>query len=79
MEVLMQCVIISEVISLNLLLQKKAMKQKMLKIKFKYRDEMSNWKWRMQSCIVKSIEECKRIYDLGVDCDYEILEVTETK
>lgn len=51
----------------------------MLKIKFKYRDEMSNWKWRTQSCIVSSVEECKRIYGLGVDCDYEILVINETK
>ena len=51
----------------------------MLKIKFKYRDEMSNWKWRTQSCVVSSVEECKRIYGLGVDCDYKILELNETK
>jgi hypothetical protein len=29
--------------------------------------------------VVESVEECKRIYGLGIDCDYEILEVTETK
>lgn len=49
----------------------------MLKIKFKYRDAMSNWEWRTQSCVVSSIQECKRIYGLGIDCEYEILEVKE--
>jgi hypothetical protein len=47
----------------------------MLKIKFKYRDKYSNWEWREQTCTVSSIEECKRIYNLGVDCDYEIISV----
>lgn len=49
----------------------------MKKIKFRYRDAMSNWQWRGQSCIVSSVEECIRIYGLGVDCDYEILEVKD--
>ena len=49
----------------------------MLKIEFEYADAMSNWKWRKQSCIVSSIEECKRIYGLGVDCEYKILLVEE--
>ena len=48
----------------------------MLKIKFKYADALSNWKWREQECVVSSVEECKRIYGLGEDCDYEILEIT---
>ena len=42
----------------------------MLKIDFKYRDEMSKGKWRHQSCVVESIAECKRIYGLGKDCEY---------
>lgn len=49
----------------------------MLKIKFKYCDEMSKGEWRQQECIVSSIEECKRIYGLGIDCDYRIIEVKE--
>ena len=49
----------------------------MLKIKFEYRDEMSNWEWREQQCTVRSVEECKRIYGLGVDCDYRIISVEE--
>jgi hypothetical protein len=50
---------------------------KMLEITFEYRDEYSNWEWRQQSCIVSSVQECKRIYGLGVDCDYRIVSVKE--
>ena len=49
----------------------------MLKITFKYADEMSNWEWREQTCIVSSVAECKKIYGLGIDCDYVILSVEE--
>lgn len=49
----------------------------MLEITFKYRDAMSNWKWRIQSCVVSSVAECEKIYGLGVDCDYEILSVKD--
>ena len=49
----------------------------MLKIKFEYCDEMSNGEWREQECIVNSIAECKRIYGLGIDCDYRIISVEE--
>lgn len=50
----------------------------MLKIKFKYADEMSHWEWRKQSCIVSSVEECKRIYGLdNGDVEYEIVSVEE--
>lgn len=51
----------------------------MLEITFKYRDAMSGWQWRKQSCVVSSIEECERTYGLGVDCDYEILSVKQIK
>lgn len=47
----------------------------MLEITFRYADKYSNWEWRTQHCTVSSVDECIRIYDLGVDCDYEILEV----
>ena len=47
----------------------------MLEIKFRYADAQSNWKWRTQQCVVPSIEECKKIYGLGKDCKYEILDV----
>jgi hypothetical protein len=49
----------------------------MLNIKFEYKDEMSNWEWRKQECIVSSVEECIRIYGLGVDCEYRIISVEE--
>lgn len=49
----------------------------MLKIKFRYKDEMSNWEWREQECMMSSVEECIRIYGLGVDCQYQILSVEE--
>ena len=49
----------------------------MLKIKFRYADALSNWEWRTQHCTVSSVEECIRIYGLGVNCEYEILEVKE--
>lgn len=49
----------------------------MLKITFRYADAWSNWQWRTQNCTVSSVEECIRIYGLGIDCEYEILEVKE--
>jgi hypothetical protein len=49
----------------------------MVKVKFEYRDEMSNWEWREQECIVSSVQECKKIYGLGIDCEYRIIEVKE--
>lgn len=49
------------------------MKEKMHRITFEYADAMSNWQWRRQTCVVPSLAECKRIYGLGVDCDYRII------
>lgn len=49
----------------------------MLHIVFEYCDAMSNWEWRRQECTMSSLEECKRIYGLGVDCDYRIISVEE--
>ena len=49
----------------------------MVKVKFKYKDEMSKGEWREQECIVSSVQECKRIYGLGIDCEYRIIEVKE--
>ena len=51
----------------------------MLEIKFKYKDKFSNWEWRYQSCGVSSLNECIELYGLGIDCEYEILEVKECK
>lgn len=47
----------------------------MLKITFEYADALSNWEWRRQTCVVSSLAECKRIYDLGIDCDYRIISI----
>ena len=49
----------------------------MLEINFRYRDQMSNWEWREQWCVCSSVEECKKFYGLGIDCDYEIISVEE--
>lgn len=49
----------------------------MKEITFRYADALSNWEWRTQHCIVESVEECIRIYGLGIDCEYEILEVKD--
>ena len=49
----------------------------MVHIKFEYRDEQSNWEWREQEGIVSSVTECKRIYGLGIDCEYRIVSVEE--
>ena len=51
----------------------------MLSITFKYRDELSKWEWRTQHCVVSSVEECIKFYGLGVDCEYEILEIKEVE
>ena len=51
--------------------------ESMVEIKFRYKDALSNWEWRTQHCVVESVAECIRIYGLGVDCEYEILEVKE--
>ena len=45
----------------------------MLHIKFEYRDEFSKGEWRTQECVVSSLQECKKIYGLGIDCEYRIL------
>lgn len=60
-------------------MQEEKQMAKMLNIEFQYKDAMSNWEWRHQSCTVSSVEECKRIYGLGVDCEYVIISVTEVE
>lgn len=49
----------------------------MLEIKFEYRDSMSWWEWRQQTCVLSSVQKCKELYGLGVDCDYRIVSVKE--
>lgn len=51
----------------------------MVRVKFEYKDAMSNGKWNKQECCVSSVEECKRIYGLGIDCEYRILSVEEVR
>ena len=51
----------------------------MFEIEFEYRDKYCYPKWNKQSCIMSSVEECKKIYGLGVDCEYRILSVKEVK
>ena len=46
-------------------------------IVFEYRDLWGGDKWNKQECVVRSVEECKRIYGLGVDCEYRIISVEE--
>lgn len=47
------------------------------KITFEYCDEMSKGKWRKQTCVMSSVAECKKVYGLGVDCDYRIIEIEQ--
>lgn len=49
----------------------------MLHIKFEYKDAWTHGEWSKQECVVSSVEECKRIYGLGVDCEYRIVSVEE--
>ena len=49
----------------------------MLHIKFEYQDQYTNGRWNQQECIVSSLAECKKIYGLGIDCDYRILSIEE--
>lgn len=49
----------------------------MLKISFEYRDAWSAGRWNKQTCIMSSVEECKKIYGLGVDCEYRIVSITD--
>ena len=51
----------------------------MLEIEFEYRGQYCYPKWNTQSCIVSSVEEAKRIYGLGVDCEYQIISIKEVK
>ena len=51
----------------------------MVKVVFEYMDRYTNGEWRKQKCIVESVEECKEIYGLGIDCDYRIISVEEVQ
>lgn len=47
----------------------------MVHIVFEYKDKYTNGNWNRQECIVSSLNECKELYGLGVDCDYKIISV----
>ena len=47
----------------------------MVKVKFEYRDDYSRGECRQQECVVNSVEECKKLYGLGIDCEYRIISV----
>ena len=50
----------------------------MLRIEFEYRDEMSRWEWRRQTCTCRSVEEAERFYGLdGDDCEWRIVSVED--
>lgn len=49
----------------------------MLNIKFKYKDAFTQGQWRTQECVVSSIDECMKIYGLGVECEFEIISIEE--
>ena len=49
----------------------------MLHIVFEYKDQYTNGRWNQQECIVRSVAECKRIYGLGVDCEYRFILIEE--
>ena len=49
----------------------------MVYIEFEYKDELSDGKWKRQSCKMGSVQECIEWYGLGIDCDYRIISVTE--
>ena len=49
----------------------------MVRVKFKYRDDLSRGEWREQQGVFSSVAECKEFYGLGYDCEYEIISVEE--
>ena len=51
----------------------------MVKVVFEYMDRFTYGEWRKQRCIVESVEKCKEIYGLGIDCDYRIISVEEVQ
>ena len=51
----------------------------MVRVVFEYMDRYTNGEWNRQRCIVESVEKCKKIYGLGIDCDYRIISVEEVQ
>lgn len=48
----------------------------MIRVTFKYKDKYSHGKWNTQSCVCESVDQCIKWYGLGIDCEYEIISVT---
>ena len=51
----------------------------MVRVVFEYMDRYTNGEWNRQRCVVESVEKCKEIYGVGVDCDYRIISVEEVQ
>ena len=51
----------------------------MVRVVFEYMDRYTNGEWNRQRCVVESVEKCKEIYGLGIDCDYRIISVEEVQ
>lgn len=48
------------------------------RINFRYKDALSKWEWREQSCLVYSVEQMIKIYGLDKDdVEYEIISIEE--
>lgn len=51
----------------------------MVRVKFKYRDEFClDGKFHEQECLVRSVDECIKLYGLDL-CEHQIIEVTEVQ
>lgn len=54
---------------------------KRFEIEFEYKDKLSHGNWNRQSCSLyandkyDAIQQCKDLYGLGIDCEYNILGV----
>ena len=51
----------------------------MVRVVFEYMDKYTNGEWNRQRCVVESVEKCKEIYGLGIDCHYRIISVEEVQ
>lgn len=51
----------------------------MVHVVFEYKDAYTRGEWNRQECSVSSVAECKKLYGLGIDCEYRIISVEEVK
>lgn len=49
----------------------------MKRIVFEYMDKFTYGEWNRQECIMSSVEQCIKVYGLGVDCQYRIISVED--